>query len=411
MYRKKNSTSKNYISFGIICFIIGFVVNNFVTNGTFFFIPKVETGPIEIINTSPDKVSLSLFWEVWNKLENEYLLTEKIDYETMMYGAIKGMVDSLGDPYTVFMDPIESKEFSDSLVGNLEGIGAELTSEEGILKVVTPLKNSPAEKAGLKPGDIIYKINEEFASDFNLFDAIAKIRGPKGTVVVLSILRENLDEPLEITITRDSIHLDSVTYEKLEEDIAYISINQFNETTSNDFVKIIDSKEFLENDFKGLIVDLRYNGGGFLNSAVEILSNFLSNNSKAVIIRQSGRDDDALYTSGIPKISNLPIVILQNEGSASASEIMAGALRDHEKAIIMGTQSFGKGTVQEVDTFKDSSSIRLTIAKWLTPNGTDINEAGITPDIIVEIKEEDYEEKFDRQKDEAIKYLKNLETK
>jgi carboxyl-terminal processing protease len=410
MYRRKESSKIKFFYLAIIFFIIGFVANNYISTGLLFPEKKPKI-PGAVLTQNPEKVSLNLFWEVWNEVEKNYLIEENIDYEKMIYGAIRGMVNSLGDPYTVFMDPIESKEFLESLDGTLEGIGAELTVEDGNLKIVTPLKNSPAEKAGLKPNDIIFKINEDFANDFTLFEAITKIRGPKGSTVELSILRTGLSDPIIIEITRDSIVLDSVTFEKLEEEIYYISINQFSDTTYQDFLKIISTNDLVVKKPKGLIIDLRYNGGGYLSSAVNLLSIFLPDKTEAVIIRQKDKNDEVLYTRGLPKLSDIPLVVLLNEGSASASEIMAGALRDYEKAIIMGVKSFGKGTVQEVEHFRDLSSIRLTIAKWLTPKGTDINETGLFPDIEVEIKEEDYENKFDRQKDEALKYLKNINTR
>ncbi|MFA5820512.1 MAG: S41 family peptidase [Candidatus Gracilibacteria bacterium] len=356
-----------------------------------------------------DDVDLSLFWTVWNSVAEKYIDENAVEKEKMVYGAIKGMVNALDDPYTVFMDPEESREFSDSLEGTLEGIGAELSVEDKNIVIVSPIKDSPAERAGLLPGDIIYKINDELAGDMTLFEAIGKIRGQKGTTVNLTIIRENVDRPIEVSIVRESIELESVTVEELDNGITYLSVNQFNEKTLDEFNKAISAMILKEP--KGLIIDLRYNGGGYLDAAVDMLSFLLPSNTEAVKLRERqavGTKDKTLYTNGNPKLLNVPLVVLVNEGSASASEILAGAIQDNKRGGVMGTQSFGKGTVQEVASFEDGSSIRITIAKWLTPNGRDINKIGITPDMIVELTDDDIAKKYDRQKEEAIKYLTNL---
>ena len=351
-------------------------------------------------------VDLDLFWKVWGEVQEKYVDTEMVDSEKMVYGAIKGMVDSIGDPYTVFMDPTESADFSASLEGTLEGIGAELTVEDHDLVVVSPLKGSPAEKAGLLPGDTIFKIDGETAADMTLFDAIMHIRGEQGTTVVLSILRENLDDSFDVSIVRDSIDLKSVEVEKLDGDIVYMSVNQFNDKTSTEFSTAIS--EMVLDEPEGIIIDLRYNSGGYLDIAVDLLSYVLPAETEAVIIKQRGMDDEVMYTNGNPKVLNVPIVVLVNEGSASASEIVAGAIQDHERGVLMGTTTFGKGTVQEVSSFFDDSSMRITIAKWFTPDEQDINKVGLTPDIVVELDMEDLENEIDNQKEAAIEYLKGL---
>lgn len=359
-----------------------------------------------IVENPAASTDLTLFWKVWGLVEEKYVNEDVIDEEEMTYGAIKGMVDSLGDHYTVFMTPDETEQFADSLEGTLEGIGAELTVEEGALIIVSPLRDSPAEKAGLLPGDIIYKIEDEFAADMTLFEAVMKIRGEKGTTVLLTIIREDLDEPFEVSIVRKSIDLESVTVEELDNGIVYVSVNQFNDKTLDQFSNAIS--EMILDEPKGVIIDLRFNGGGYLDIAVELLSFLLPSDTEAVIIQKRATEDEILYTNGNPKILDIPLVVLVNEGSASASEIMAGALQDHDRGIIMGTQSFGKGTVQEVEFFSDGSSMRITIAKWLTPDMQDVNGVGLTPDVIVDIQDEDIENEYDRQKEEAVEYLEKL---
>lgn len=363
----------------------------------------------EEISTISQETDLSLFWLVWAELNKKYVDLDALDSQKMVYGAIKGMVESLGDHYTVYMTPDESKEFAENLEGTLEGIGAELTVEEdGVLMIVTPLKNSPAERAGLKAGDIIVKINEEFAADLSLFEAIMKIRGEKGTSVTLTILREGIKDPFEVTIQRDNIDIESVTVEKLEGGIVYLSVNQFNDKTIEEFKQAV-SEMILEQP-KGLIIDLRNNGGGYLDIAVDMLSFILPSNSKAVelVTRKGSGKSEVMKTNGAPKLPDVPLVVLINKGSASASEIVAGAVQDHKRGVIMGTTSFGKGTVQEVESFVDGSSIRMTIAKWLTPDGRDINKKGITPDVVQDLLDSDIENEIDTQKNAAIEYLESL---
>ena len=390
----------------LLFFALGWQGNE---RGYFDFANNEKNGVSEGEETLAKDVDLSLFWTVWNELANKYVNEDVVDREKMVYGAIKGMVGALDDPYTVFMDPEESREFSDSLEGTLEGIGAELSVEDKNIVIVSPLKNSPAERAGLLPKDIIYKINDELAGDMTLFEAIGKIRGTKGTTVNLTIVRENVDKPIVVSIVRDSIELESVTVEELDNGITYLSVNQFNEKTLDEFNKAVS--DMILKEPKGLVIDLRYNGGGYLDAAVDMLSFLLPSDTEAVKLRAregSETKDETLYTNGNPKLLNVPLVVLINEGSASASEILAGAIQDNKRGVVMGTQSFGKGTVQEVDSFEDGSSIRITIAKWLTPSGRDINKIGVTPDMIVELSDDDIAKKYDRQKEEAIKYLEGL---
>jgi len=407
MYVHKK-TSHLYIIFFVVavfCFLFGWQANELIfTNSDDDISKRIFVSDVQDKNG----VNLDLFWTVWEEIEENYVHEEQIDYEIMVYGAIKGMVNSLNDPYTVFMTPDESEDFNSSLEGTFEGIGAELTVEDKNLIIVSPLRNSPAEKAGLLPGDIIYMIDGNLAYDMTLFEAIMNIRGEKGTPVTLTILREGLEDPFDVEIIRDSIDLESITIENLENEIVYLSVNQFNDKTTDEFNKAISEMILHEPD--GVIIDLRFNGGGYLDIAVDMLSYLLPADTPAVMIQERGEDDEIMYTDGNPKLLNVPLVILVNEGSASASEIVAGAIQDHNRGIVMGTQTFGKGTVQEVEYFSDNSSLRITIAKWLTPDGRDIDDQGLTPDISVEFTDKDFEEKTDIQKQRAIEYLENLDS-
>lgn len=354
-----------------------------------------------------EKANLDVFWEVWGLLDEMYVDEQSLDRQQMVYGAISGMVSALGDPYTVYMTPQETVEFDQNLGGQLEGIGAELTVRDQALVVVTPLKGSPAASAGLLPGDIIYKIDGNLTSEMTLFDAIMNIRGERGTQVALTIIRDVNEEPFEIGIVRDTINIESVVMEQPEEGIYWMSVYQFNENTYKAFDEKI--QELAQQSPKGLIIDLRNNGGGYLEVAVDMLSDLLGGNVEAVTIkRRDNGDDETLYASGSPRLPDLPVVVLINNGSASASEILAGAIQDHQRGIIIGETSFGKGSVQEVDRLRDGSSIRLTVARWYTPNGNNIDHVGITPDMEVSMTDEDYENGTDPQLDAAIQYLKNL---
>jgi carboxyl-terminal processing protease len=358
-------------------------------------------------SSSASKADLTIFWKVWDMVEQMYVDESKIDKQQMAYGAIKGMVASLGDPFTVYMTPEETREFDQSLNGQLEGIGAELTVRNGNLIVVSPLKNSPAEKAGLQPGDIVYKIDGQITSDMTLFDAIMKIRGAKGSKVVLTIVREGKNDPFEIPITRDTVNVESVSMEDKKDGIYLLSINQFNDTTKPEFEDKV--KQLLLLQPKGIVLDLRFNGGGYLDISVDILSDFLKGVEDAVTIkRRDNINNETMKTSGAGRLAEVPLVVLINGGSASASEIVAGAIQDHKRGIVMGEQSFGKGSVQEVDKLPDGSSLRVTIAKWYTPLGNNIDQVGIKPDIEVKPGADDSAGGADTQLDAAVKYLKDL---
>ncbi|MDP3900144.1 MAG: S41 family peptidase [bacterium] len=361
-------------------------------------------------NLSND-VDFELFWDVWDLIKSQYVDSADLSEKEMFYGALRGLVASTDDPYSVFMNPVVSKEFQDDLNGTFEGIGAEIGIKGGVLTIVAPLTDMPAAKAGLRAGDKILSINGETTNGMMLDLAVSKIRGEEGTEVTLNIWRESFEEPRDFNITRGKIIVKSVRWEfrpsrpdEAEDDIAYIEISNFNHDTADLFDRAI--KELIAKNSKGLILDLRNNPGGFLDTAIEMASEWVE--GEIVVIEKFSEDNQREYLArGRARLKDLPTVVLVNEGSASASEIVAGALKDHGKATIIGQKTFGKGSVQELTELNDGSSLKITVAKWLTPNGISINDEGVSVDIEVDLIREDYEQDKDPQLDKAMEVLNN----
>jgi carboxyl-terminal processing protease len=364
-----------------------------------------QSGSGTLMEDPEKNVNPAIMWGVWRLLQKNYITPERLKTQDMLYGAVGGLVAALGDPYTVFMTPAENDDFRESLGGKLEGIGAELTLREGDVVVVAPLKGSPASDAGLQPEDIIVKVNDKEVEGQTLAKVVEQIRGPKGTSVRLSILRSGEDELLDINIVRDEIKVPSVEFEVKKTatgSVGYIALNQFGDGSIDEVRRALES--FDGEDIAALVFDVRYNGGGYLEGAVELSSFFLKDGKVVSVQRRSGEPVHH-YVSGHVLVPDLPVAVLINEGSASASEILAGALQDHERATIIGKKSFGKGTVQEVFDLPGGSSIRITTAKWLTPNGRDLGSEGIIPDIDIDRTREDREKKRDPQLDAALEWL------
>jgi carboxyl-terminal processing protease len=355
----------------------------------------------------PEELDFSLFWEAYQKLQEKFVAKEKIDYQKVLYGAISGMVKSLDDPYTVFLDPEENKRFNEDVSGLFEGIGAEIGIRKGQLQIISPLEGTPAEKAGLRAGDKIIKINDTFTTDLTVDEAVNLIRGPKGTEVTLTIFREELEAPKEIKIQRAVIEIPSLKWELKEGNIAYIKLYQFSEKADTDFRD--KAMEILASPAQKIILDLRNNPGGYLEVANNIAGWFLKRNSIVTIEDFGGKFERKEYKAqGNEKFADYPIVILINQGSASGSEILAGALRDNRSIKLIGEKSFGKGSVQELENLPGGASLKITVAKWLTPKGESISEKGLDPDIQVEMTEKDYENGRDPQLDKAIEIIKGL---
>ena len=353
----------------------------------------------------PDKLDFNIFWDVWKKVNNNYVSQDATkDTKKRVYGAIKGMVASLGDPYSVFFDPDETKDFTTELDGKFTGIGAELGVRDGILTVIAPIEGMPAEKAGLLAGDKVIKVNDELTNDMTIEDAVKKIRGEKGTEVTLTVLHKNAKETSEIKIIRDEIDIKSVTYEKKEGDVGYIRIKGFMDDTDEEFDKVVS--QVLADKVKGLIVDVRSNPGGNLQTAINIISKFVPKGEVILWERdRKGNEKDYRAIDG-QELKNLPVVVLIDGGSASASEILAGALRDDRHSPLIGAKSFGKGSVQSLEPVRGGSSLKVTIAKWLTPSKQSIHEVGIEPTIKVELSLEDIKSKNDKQLKRAMEEIK-----
>lgn len=356
------------------------------------------------------KVDLRLFWESLEKVESLYIDPSKVNYGTMAYGAVRGMLSTLDDPYTSFMSPEESETFNDVMGGDLEGIGAEMAERDGHLIVVAPLKGSPAEKAGIMPGDVVYKIDAQPAAGLSLTEAVGRIRGKPGTNVLLTIIRGEDREPFDISIQRQAIKVPSVEMEMLDGNYAHVMVSQFGDETTKEFGKVVN--QLLIKKPKGIILDLRNNGGGRLTTATDLSSEFISNGIITIIkkrLSDGSWEEDVQRAAGTARLPTVPLVVLINEGSASASEILAGAVHDHGRGTLVGTKSFGKGTVQDLIPLSDGSTLRITTAQWLTPNGINITKIGIMPDIVIPLdpaKKDKQGKVIDIQLDKALEILK-----
>lgn len=353
------------------------------------------------------QADFSPFWKVWNSINEKYPSASKITDQNRVYGAISGLVGSLNDPYSVFFKPDEAKSFKDEIAGNFEGIGLEVGMKDKVLTVIAPLKDTPAYRANMRPGDKIIKIDNTVTSDLSIDEAIKMIRGPKGTPVTLTILRNPDQKPKEIAIIRDTIIIPTLDTELGGNGIYIIKLYSFDANSANLFREAMI--KFAASRSDKLLLDLRGNPGGYLDAAVDIASWFLPS-GKIIVTEDYGNNKapDVMRSKGYNLFDNkLKFVILIDSGSASASEIVAGAMQDNGRAKIVGSKSFGKGSVQELVDITPTTILKITIAKWLTPNGTSISEKGLTPDYPVEITQKDLDGKIDPQKEKALELLNN----
>ena len=372
----------------------------------------------------PEQVDFSSFWQAWNVINEKFVTTAtSTTAQEKVYGAIEGLAKSLGDPYTIFFPPEKSKTFETEISGKFEGVGMELGIKDNILSVVAPLKDTPAFRAGIKSGDKIIKIDDTLSADMTVEAAVKMIRGPRGTEVRLTIGREGQSGPLEIKIVRDVINIPTIDTEVKQvtagasgnegnnawrNGIYVIKLYNFSANSSNLFREALRS--FIESGTHKLILDLRGNPGGYLEAAVDMASWFLPTGKVVVSEEYAKGTEPTIHRSRGYNIFNntLKMVILVNEGSASASEILAGALREQNIAKLIGAKTFGKGSVQELVKITPETSLKLTIARWLTPLGHSISEEGLTPDYKVKISTKDLEAKRDPQMDKAVEILKGM---
>lgn len=371
----------------------------------------VYRGSAEAVN---DYESIELFTDVLSIVKKSYV--EEVDTKKLIYGAINGMLASL-DPHSSFMPPETYKEMKIETKGAFGGLGIEISIKDGVLTVISPIEDTPAYRAGIKAGDQILKIDDKFTKDLTIMDAVKRMRGNKGTKVVLSIMREGFERPKEFSLVRDIIQVKSIKYKTLDDGYGYIRIAQFQEKTSDDLLKALSAlAEANKGKLSGLVLDLRNDPGGLLDQAVKVAENFLDEGKLIVYTEGREKDSQMRFSSRKgDKQPNFPIVVLINSGSASASEIVAGALQDHKRAVVMGVQSFGKGSVQTIIPLSDNSGLRLTTARYYTPSGRSIQAKGITPDIMVEkielaatekkdgmhLREKDLENHFENDKKES----------
>lgn len=379
-------------------------------------VASASNAPIsDVASTTPTFITeedFQNFWELWMMLKDKFY-KQPLNEKKMLYGAMSGLAASMDDPYTVFFEPKSAQEFSESLQGKFEGIGAEIGIKDNLLQIVAPLPETPAERAGLRSGDLILQINKEETTGMSVERAVSLIRGKKGTPVSLFIGRFSISKDkngkevktptsTEVTIIRDTIEVKSVRVKYLRDNIAMIEVHSFHQDTDTLFKAAV--AEVLAKDSKGLIVDLRNDPGGYLDKAISMASEWVGD---LVVVkeRRQGKIIEEYRGTPTARLRDMPTVVLVNEGSASASEIVAGALQDYKKAKLVGKTTFGKGSVQDYTELPDGSAVKITIAEWVTPSERSIHKTGIEPDYTVERTHEDYNAQRDPQLDKALELL------
>lgn len=355
-------------------------------------------------STSSLAANPAVLWEAIKLIKENYVSAEDVTDEDLIYGAVAGAVGALKDPYSVFFNPSDAEKFSQDLNGSFGGVGMEIGVKNNQLVVIAPLKGNPAEKAGFKPGDMILKIDDTFTNDMDTTAAVKIIRGDPGTKVKLLMMREGWKEPKEFEITRAIIEVPTLDWEMKEGNIAYIQLYNFNSNAGSLFYNAALS--VLISGAKGVVLDLRNNPGGFLDVSVEIAGWFMNRGEAVVQEKFRSGEENFMRSNGPSALVNLPVVVLVNGGSASASEILAGALQDARKIKLVGEKTFGKGSVQEIEDLKDGSTLKITIAEWLTPNGRHINKLGIIPDVVIKMPDDGIINKKDPQLDKALEIIK-----
>ena len=404
---QKNKKLLSAVIFGIVIFVLGYQL------GQQNFRVALQGGRVSFTNQAPpkeEKVDFKLFWDVYTSIQENFYDKTKIDGQKILYGAIQGMVDSLGDPYTSFLNPEQNKAVKGELAGTYEGVGIQLGYKDSQMVVISPLDGTPAKAAGVKAGDLILKIGDKSSDGISLPDAVSMIRGAAGTEIEMTFRREGTSAPYVLKLTRAKIQVKSVEFTDKGGGIGYIKLSRFADNTNAEWSAVVD--QVVGAGSKAVILDVRDNPGGYLNSSVFISSEFIS--SGTIVKQESGNQVKNFDVFRTGRLLSIPVVVLMNKGSASASEIVAGAIQDYGRGVLVGEQSFGKGTIQEVEDVSCQElpgqvcpSLHLTTAKWLTPKGRWVNSTGLTPDIKVELKEEDFKAGRDPQLQRAIEAAKS----
>lgn len=401
MLRPQLQKTLSIVGFIILGYLVGVAVTVTQQHSV---LPQTFQQALNTLSPAPKGTDFSQLNEVWNKLHTEYV-NSSVDDSKLLTGALTGLVSGLGDPYSTYMTSETAKQFEDEISGTFEGIGMQVGYKDKLTVVIAPLPDSPAEKAGLLAGDVILSVDGKDTSTLNLDQVVSQIRGKKGTTVKITIRRGTDQTPKDFTVTRDIITVASVTGSVVEHNgkkIGILTISSFSQDTGRELRSKIQTMKAASLD--GIVLDMRNNPGGYLDQAVDVASVYLSH---GVVVEEVDRNGTkkTFNVNGNAPLATGKIVVLVNGGSASASEIVAGALQDAGRATILGTQTFGKGTVQNYESLSDGASLKLTIAKWLTPKGRSISEHGITPDVVVEMPSDTETTKTDTQLDRALELL------